>query len=53
MKHVWVVEIKMDNGKWEPTVEVGITREDARNKQKHFRIQGFETRARKYVRAER
>lgn len=30
MKRLWVVEMKMDSGKYEPTVGCGLTREDGR-----------------------
>ena len=30
MRRIWVIEMLMDNGKWEPTVGTALNRSDAR-----------------------
>ncbi len=47
---IWVVEIDANDGKgFQPTVGVGLSRDDAVKEAKDFKIQGFKTRIRKYT----
>lgn len=54
---MWIVEMKMEEtGEgWEPTVECGLTRDDAKNEKRRFKKKdnpGDKFRVRKYVRKE-
>lgn len=53
-EHMWVVELQMRTGQWEPTVGVGISRDHGNAELRDWRklLPDDKLRLRKYVRKE-